>query len=186
DGARTTREPRPSGSTNDHALKPAGPRPLGMDRFELKRPAGHSEAAGIAHVGWERSRSTSGPLYEADQLKQEVRLVSLHPRVVPGRHHRHVARLEHEVGAVFHDHALPPRQDVLHVVLLAALGADGRLHVLRPPPSGLERLPTEDESAEGHDLDPALVEGTPRLIGRVEALLLQPGDATRHVPLLAP
>jgi hypothetical protein len=58
------------------------------------------------------------------------------------------------------------------VVLLAALAADNRLDVLRPPPARLEDGAPDGQLAQLDQFDASLID-TPYLIGSVEALMTQ-------------
>jgi hypothetical protein len=65
-----------------------------------------------------------------------------------------------------------PRHRVADVVLLAALGTDDRLDVLRPPPAWLEDGAPDGQLAQLDQLDASLLD-TPDLVGKVEALATQ-------------
>jgi hypothetical protein len=65
-----------------------------------------------------------------------------------------------------------PRHRVADVVLLAALGSDDRLDVLRPPPAWLEDSAPDGQLAQLDQLDASLLD-TPDLVGAVEALATQ-------------
>jgi hypothetical protein len=65
-----------------------------------------------------------------------------------------------------------PGHRVADVVLLAALGTNDRLDVLRPPPAWLEDGTPDGQLAQLDQLDASLLHA-PDLIGTVEALTTQ-------------
>src|SRR4029434_124291 len=65
-----------------------------------------------------------------------------------------------------------PGHGVADVVLLAALGTDDRLDVLRPPPAWREDGAPDGQLAQLDQLDTSLLD-TPDLVGKVEALATQ-------------
>src|SRR5271155_3750619 len=107
-------------------------------------------------------------------------LVSYHPCVVSARQRGDVAGLREQLGSVVH----PDRELSAHVVLemgrFAAAGLCDRLHVLGPPPAGLEHQAPYLAAADRQDLRLAIRE-LPRLVGCSKALVL---GVLHHRPLL--
>jgi hypothetical protein len=84
-----------------------------------------------------------------------------------------IAGVTVELGPVRQKDVVDARNVVLEVRRHAPVGARLRLHVLGPPPPGLEREATDLGPADVDDLDLSLLEGTD-LIGLVEGRLLSP------------
>jgi hypothetical protein len=97
------------------------------------------------------------------------RLVTDDPRIVPGSDVHDLAGDDVVGLAVAHEHAHAARKDVHRVVKLAPLGANDRLHVLRPAPARLRHLVADRHRPHGHDLDSTALEGH-RLVRLLERL----------------
>src|SRR5919108_1394899 len=100
------------------------------------------------------------------------RLVAHDPGVVAARERSDVARTGNELGAVVHPDPQPAAYVVLEVRRLAAVGARDRLHVVRPPPAGLQDEPPHLAPADLEDLGAAVRE-LAGLVGMLEVLVLR-------------
>ena len=84
-----------------------------------------------------------------------------------------VTRVTVELGAVGQKDVVDAGHVVLEMGRHAPVGASLRLHVLGPPPPGLEGETTDLGPADVDDVDPSLLEGAD-LVRLVERCLLSP------------
>src|SRR6516165_11739514 len=103
------------------------------------------------------------------EVKRDARLVPLHPGVVTCRYHVHVTRAEVVFAAVVHAGVEPAGDDVAGVGRLAGFGADDRLDVGRPLPTGLIHSADDRDAGQVDHVARGVFERVP-LIGRLDVL----------------